>query len=345
MVSESVSTRSLYGRKSIRFLSAFPVKRDGAVRPVRTPLSLVQGAPDKSCRDVALCSGPFLFRKEGGLEAPSFHADYWREVSGENLELVRFFADQSLQGGMLARRSQTNSYDPYFVTEPGSVFVLSAVAGKESAACDCIRKWLKSGLPLPRWARDRHGESYQGNPFLPQDGFGEIVVNHKCHVDHRSTVLKTSEAAFPDTRISHPACLKLKVTLQFDGPFLVNDSRFQAKENDPDLRPRKTPDGKIVLPASSIRGAFRSQAERICRTIGKSCLHPRNLKAKADEASQHPWSRFSHFSVCRSRCGLDTCCSLPQTIEVILWPCRKPTRPCRKSIRFAPKIAGRRESH
>ena len=60
---------------SIRFLSAFPVKRDGAVRPVRTPLSLVQGAPDKSCRDVALCSGPFLFKKGGGLEAPSFHAD------------------------------------------------------------------------------------------------------------------------------------------------------------------------------------------------------------------------------------------------------------------------------
>lgn len=316
---------------SIRFLSAFPVKRGHLVRPVRTPLSLVQGAADKSCRDVALCDGPFLFRNGANLEAPEFridwkgdktpgfdsgwadppveprihtaidpkqrrvrtkylfvqelvrtdqhdwlggvdlscvpsvdlvdvrqqlldvlhratlrmgktkarctveleslaapvsvaatgpwvvtlqsqammadpdvirsqwstsnidplqgqYADYWREVSGENLELVRFFADQSLQGGMLARRSQTNSYDPYFVTEPGSVFVLSAVVGKESAAGDCIGKWLKSGLPLPRWACDRHGENYQSNPFLPQDGFGEIVVNHECHFELKPAV-------------------------------------------------------------------------------------------------------------------------------------------------------------
>ncbi len=118
--------------------------------------------------------------------------------------------------------------------------------------------------------------------------------------DDGSTLLKTCQTAFPDSSLKTPPCLTLKVTLQFDGPFLVNDSRFEAKkiESDeaaqkdattkpdkaPDLRPRKTADGRVVLPASSIRGAFRSQAERICSTIGKPCLDPRNLKAKAGEA-------------------------------------------------------------
>lgn len=75
--------------------------------------------------------------------------------------------------------------------------------------------------------------------------------------------------------------LRIELELQFNGLFLVNDPARVVKEegNDktPDHMPRIIDDGskhgKALLPASSFRGAFRSQAERIARTIGKeACL-------------------------------------------------------------------------
>jgi len=72
--------------------------------------------------------------------------------------------------------------------------------------------------------------------------------------------------------------LRLELELQFNGLFLVNDPARVIESDDKD---KKTPDhmpriindgskhGKALLPASSFRGAFRSQAERIARTIGK----------------------------------------------------------------------------
>ena len=68
------------------------------------------------------------------------------------------------------------------------------------------------------------------------------------------------------------------LTLQFDGPFLVNDpSRCGAGEQLPDHAPLLDDQGRAFLPASSIRGALRSQAERILRTIGgprAACADP-----------------------------------------------------------------------
>lgn len=73
------------------------------------------------------------------------------------------------------------------------------------------------------------------------------------------------------------AILRIELQLQFSGLFLVNDPARVVKEegNDktPDHMPRITKEGKALLPASSFRGAFRSQAERIARTVGKdACL-------------------------------------------------------------------------
>jgi CRISPR/Cas system CSM-associated protein Csm3 (group 7 of RAMP superfamily) len=70
------------------------------------------------------------------------------------------------------------------------------------------------------------------------------------------------------------ASLRLDLEISFAGPFLVNDpSRVvhsdNAADKTPDHMPRLDPDGKVVLPASSLRGCFRSQAERIVRTIGR----------------------------------------------------------------------------
>lgn len=86
---------------------------------------------------------------------------------------------------------------------------------------------------------------------------------------------------------------RLPISLRFDGPFLVNDpGRTKAatkndedetkEENDqssskkelPDFAPRFDAEGRISLPGRSFRGALRSQAERILRTLGHDCCGP-----------------------------------------------------------------------
>ncbi len=73
--------------------------------------------------------------------------------------------------------------------------------------------------------------------------------------------------------IPQPPNLQLDVTLQFDGPFLVSDPVHKEKidPEQPDLIPLRDKDGKPMLPTSSLRGALRSQAERIVRTLGGHC--------------------------------------------------------------------------
>ncbi len=80
----------------------------------------------------------------------------------------------------------------------------------------------------------------------------------------RQTLVADAKVAFqPEMAPS----LMLTLAIHFDGPFLVNDpSQYQAKE-DPDHIPFRDYLGRVVLPASSIRGALRSQAERIVRTF------------------------------------------------------------------------------
>ncbi len=66
---------------------------------------------------------------------------------------------------------------------------------------------------------------------------------------------------------------RLEITINFDGPFLVNDPDKDDLDNTdvPDKSPLVDRDGNPVLPASSFRGALRSQAEKIIRTLGGHC--------------------------------------------------------------------------
>lgn len=65
--------------------------------------------------------------------------------------------------------------------------------------------------------------------------------------------------------------LCLDLTLQFDGPFLVNDPPAEIVKEEPHQRPLRDIEGNPVLPVKSFRGALRSQAERIIRTLGGQC--------------------------------------------------------------------------
>ena len=61
----------------------------------------------------------------------------------------------------------------------------------------------------------------------------------------------------------------LDVTLSFQGHFLVNDPSQTGtmEEEKPAHAPLRDIDGRILLPASSMRGALRGQAEKILRTL------------------------------------------------------------------------------
>jgi CRISPR/Cas system CSM-associated protein Csm3 (group 7 of RAMP superfamily) len=60
----------------------------------------------------------------------------------------------------------------------------------------------------------------------------------------------------------------LDLELAFDGPFLVNDpAQTGPGENEPDHAPLLDSAGRAYLPSASFRGALRSQAERILRTV------------------------------------------------------------------------------
>ncbi|XCN71687.1 MAG: TIGR03986 family CRISPR-associated RAMP protein [Candidatus Electrothrix aestuarii] len=75
------------------------------------------------------------------------------------------------------------------------------------------------------------------------------------------------------------AASRVTINLRFAGPFLVNDpSRCQGKTSGgvkrPDHFPLQDRDGNPILPAKSVRGALRSQAEKIIRSLGGSCCDP-----------------------------------------------------------------------
>lgn len=90
------------------------------------------------------------------------------------------------------------------------------------------------------------------------------------------------------------ASLKLTLILKFAGPFLVNDpSNIKKKDNEGDSDdkpadhlPLRNSKGQIVLPARSIRGALRSQAKKLIRTINCNAVCPEKTNCKAINSMQ-----------------------------------------------------------
>ncbi|MFA6203146.1 MAG: RAMP superfamily CRISPR-associated protein [Gallionella sp.] len=102
------------------------------------------------------------------------------ELSGGSLSLSHFYASQSMAGGGYLKirfGKQQKSYLPYVLTDEGSVFVLHIVDGKSDEAKKCLDVWRSTGLSLPKNVVEQHGADWKSNPYLPQNGFGEIVIN------------------------------------------------------------------------------------------------------------------------------------------------------------------------
>jgi CRISPR/Cas system CSM-associated protein Csm3 (group 7 of RAMP superfamily) len=110
---------------------------------------------------------------------------------------------------------------------------------------DDVAKWIANGAPSTGYA------ALQSLPQAEREAYATKAVQVR-------------------TPITQPESLTLNVRLNFQSNFLVNDpSRTGTlEEKKAGHTPLLNVAGKPLLPATSIRGAFRSQAEKIVRTIG-----------------------------------------------------------------------------
>lgn len=154
--------------------------------PAQTSKAPTDGVHVVSLQTDFLMTDPQTLQADGKTLHDAY-ADFWAEASGGALTLVRFFARQSLHGGYLARRfGGRGGYEPYLVTDRGSTFVLRATSLDAAAR---LAGWAAAGLPLPSWAATRDAQSgkplWQTCPFVPEAGFGEVVVDLACHTEKR----------------------------------------------------------------------------------------------------------------------------------------------------------------
>ncbi|MEY4979439.1 MAG: hypothetical protein RLZZ352_1709 [Pseudomonadota bacterium] len=110
------------------------------------------------------------------------YADIFKTGSGGSLVLSHYYACHSMAGGgfLHARHGQPNTeanpgYQPFVLTDAGSVFVFTVTDTVK--AQKTLSQWQASGLPLSPAVVAERGESWQANPYGPQNGFGEIAVN------------------------------------------------------------------------------------------------------------------------------------------------------------------------
>lgn len=94
-----------------------------------------------------------------------------------DLSLLSFHATQRLAGGryLHGRRMKKTTYQPYVLSEAGSVFRLKF---KDTAQANRVAQaWLDRGLPLPKAVADEHDADWKSNTYIPQNGWGEVLVN------------------------------------------------------------------------------------------------------------------------------------------------------------------------
>ena len=119
---------------------------------------------------VVLESDAVMATPEDGEDAFDAYALWWARVL-PGARLVTFAAQQRLAGGYLGRRyGPAGSYEPFWVTQAGSVFRLQ---GDLEQALTVL---TEQGLPAPKI--DGKPGTWQNCPYLPENGFGAIRCDH-----------------------------------------------------------------------------------------------------------------------------------------------------------------------
>ncbi len=139
------------------------------------------------------------------------------------------------------------------------------------------------------------GSSHPSHPFQlganSADGWGRMNWKRtdvsKCDSPPKSSAsnsvgfscctTKPEPCIEPATIMPHvPTHDRLELTLNCQGPFLVNDAsrthQLDDDDNKPNFSPLKRADGGIWLPASSLRGALRERAEFLLKSLNPKAM-------------------------------------------------------------------------
>ncbi len=111
----------------------------------------------------------------GHEELKHAYADYWTSIHSD-IELLNYFAQQELASDWPHRQRHgvTGEYRATWLTRAGSVFLLRVPEGE---AREKLSSALRYGLPAVLEA-DGSKPDWRVTPWLPEHGFGEIVINH-----------------------------------------------------------------------------------------------------------------------------------------------------------------------
>ncbi len=120
---------------------------------------------------VVLESDAVMAGPEDGEDAFAAYATYWQRICpGATLE--NFYASHRLAGGYIALRGNKDDglYRPFYLTESGSVFLLSGPIGER------LNELIRDGLPAPVVG----GETLDWRRCLyqPENGYGRIRADY-----------------------------------------------------------------------------------------------------------------------------------------------------------------------
>jgi hypothetical protein len=148
------------------------------------PFKTIQPLPESDTVIISLQSDAMMVNPEDLLkngqtagQLLTLYNAYWEEVSDKVFTLSHFFAMQKIRGNFIRRKKDESSpYYPYYLTEAGSVFVLTVK--DKGKAQKLFAEWEKTGLREPAWAKHKYGDPlWIKCPYVRENGFGEVIIN------------------------------------------------------------------------------------------------------------------------------------------------------------------------
>lgn len=165
-------------KEAARIISAIGNRIDGIGRTAATAIletAANRRLPEVEGDEATLCLVTPAVMFDGAIEGVPMHeryAGYFRDLL-DGAVLENFLAARKLAGGYLASRYRPygQTYYPFVLTQPGSVFMVKLPTQKSRVA---VARALRFGLPAPRIAGREM--DWRICPFVPENGFGEVTT-------------------------------------------------------------------------------------------------------------------------------------------------------------------------
>ncbi len=267
-----------------------------------------------SALDPLACQRLFGYQNENEDEGSGGAVEFWdaRLVPGGGCAFAPFF--DAHRGTAVSahtaidRRTRTAAENKLFYFEyvpAGAVFTVRLSANGISSA--------DAGTLLAALALFQHTDTAPRLGASTSDGWGSVAWQprkvHRMGAEEagkwlgapaqpldrfRSEVPTTDLLALASSHLQTiREWVEFPITIQANSFFLVNDTSHarrqkRATPQDPgNITPLKTPEGAPCLPPSSLRGALRSQAERIYRTMHPEIKLP-TISPRGDDDLPRP---------------------------------------------------------